>query len=371
MLVAGAVVARLVLPGLVVKLPTDLAVSSHTEGVARLLVSPVSLTSMPRPVVLPVSVEQQVRAVDGTASTVVVREEETQRLGPVPVHSTEQFVLDRRTARNLDSPQAVSDGQHVDRAPFFSSGALPFHVGPGPYEVWKNEVAAPYPFVRTGSVDRDEMTLSRFQGTLRGGALVPQLVAELGRLGFPGSVSVPQLATVWPAAAGTVDSLRAAVPLLTPADRQGLVSAVPGNVPLRYTMDVDRTVLVERTTGIVVGAEQSREVVNAAPDLSALQRAAAVLARVEYAQQPRVSAATAAVRAMLAHPPAPVAVVAMEDRPESVSVPAAVKRAATDINRVEWVLPLVAGSSGVLLVVVGILIGRFRGRRSARLEQLR
>jgi hypothetical protein len=81
----------------------------------------------------------------------VVREEETQRLGPVPLQSTEQFVLDRRTARNLDSPLALSEGQHVDRAPFFSSGALPFHAGPGPYEVWKNEVAAPYRFVRTGS----------------------------------------------------------------------------------------------------------------------------------------------------------------------------------------------------------------------------
>ena len=271
-LMAGAVVARLVLPGLVVKLPTDLAVSSHTEGRARLLVSPASLTSLPHPAVLPVSADQQVKAVGGTASTVMVRKEETQQLGPVPLHSTEQFVLDRRTARNLDSPLAFSDGQHVDRAPFFSSGALPFHVGSGPYEVWKSEVAAPYPFVRTGSVDRDGMTLSRFHGTLRGGVLVPQLVAELGRLGFPGSVSVPQLATVWPAAAGTVGSLRAAIPLLSPADRQGLASAVTRNVPLRYTMDVDRTVLVEPTTGIVVGAEQSREVVKATPDLSALHR---------------------------------------------------------------------------------------------------
>ena len=379
LIVIGAVLAvsaglwLLIAPGQLVKYPSNLDKTVVATGKFTLFLNPVTGTPRLRPQELPLTINRRLHVVSSNGSQAVVKEDDVEKIGPLPQQDLQQqYVISRTSLQNLTSNQsyAYTPASVVNRAPAYSIN-LPFDTGAGPYQIWKNEVGRSYTFRQQGAtVSRDGLTLIPLQGQLANVPAQPYYLAQLRALGLPTQTTIQRLAPQLKALGLDPAQLSTSLlPKLAPADRSAIQSALTQPIGLRYVVSVKTRLLVEPTTGAIVSLDSINQTLGVQPDFAALSQIGAILAKPQYRTSPVVRAA-GGVLAQLAKSP-PTAKVFNFDygqTPASVADLASYASSkANGIDAVKTTIPLVLLLAGVLAAAVGlgIFVSDRRRQRAA------
>lgn len=362
MLLVGALLWRVVAVPALVRYPLDLHAQAVAKGTFTLYLDPAKATPLPEPTKLPLTIHRSLK-VDGKASSgsrAVVRETDAQDIGGMKSQFVQQYVIDRRTLRDVDDPRAFAydPKNRVDRSPAYAIN-LDFGVDEGTYSVWKNEVDRPYRFRVTGSDQVHGVTVERLHGTLRGAALSATYVDELGAIGLPKSLTLDQARPQLEAAGIRVEELATTVlPKLSPEDTDAVLAFTRKNVPLRYTLDVDTRFGVEKKTGAIVDLQRIDQTVKAQPDPEAFAPLLEVLDRYD---DPAVRDVAAKLHKLTEAKPFDVFNLDYAQTDASIAdTTELAKDLGNDMTLAERTVPLAMGAAGLVLLALGLLLNRRR-----------
>ena len=369
----GAVLAvlaglwALIAPGQLVKYPSDLDKTPVLQGTFTLYLDPATGAPRVRPEVLPLTIHRRIHVVSSTGSQAVVREDDVEKIGPLPQQDLQQqYVISRTSIKNIASPQAYaySPTTVVNRAPAYSIN-LPFDTGAGPYEIWKNEVGRSYTFRQQGdTLTSNGLTLIPLQGELTNAPAKPYYLAQLRALGLPAQTTIQRLAPQLRALGLDPAQLSATLlPKLSAADRAAVQSALSQPIGLNYVVSVKTQLLVEPTTGAIVSLHSINQTLGVQPAFAALGQIGAILTKAQYRAVPVIRIAVATLTQLAKSPPtAKVFNLAYAQTPASVTdIAAYTKNKADAIDLAKTTIPLVLLLAGVLSAAVGVgifLVGR-------------
>ena len=122
--------------------------STRATGMYTLLVNPATLAPQP-PQSQPMSLERHLRTVETTGDTVIVQQDDSEKIGPLPaLVFSQRYAIDQGSVRNVANPQAYAytPGNTVDRSPAYSVN-LPLSTGNGPYLLWDDATGQAYRMV--------------------------------------------------------------------------------------------------------------------------------------------------------------------------------------------------------------------------------
>ena len=369
LLVLG-VIAAYAIPALEVKYPGGPSdKTAHAQGTFTLYIDPATAGQLTTPEKLPLDIKRNLHVIETDGSRAVVAENDVEQIGDLKPQDLQQhYVLDRKTLKDVDDPRAwaYTPSNQIDRSPAYSIN-LPFDAGKGPYQVWKNESGVSYAFTKTATVHQGGVRLYRYQGAMTGAPAQAYYIDQLASQGIPKSLTPAQTATQLKAQGADPALLESAVlPVLAAPDRTAALAILAQNVPLKYTLDVHTSFLVEPTTGAIVGLEQINQTLYATPDIQGISRIQTILNKPQYAKNTAVQSAAAVIGKLVRKPPrSPVFNITYAQLPASVDDLAAFAHGrAGKITLAKVTLPSAIGGAGILLMLVGLGIGRFRRRRS-------
>jgi hypothetical protein len=347
-----------------VKYPTDLDVSPQYEGTFSLLVDPLTAAPLAEPVVMPLTVDRRIEAIEDESgsSRVVVRETIHQVAGELlDVTQTNQYVMDRSSIENVadDRAFAFDPANVVDRSGSYRLN-LPFDTSQSEtYDIYKNEIDDTYGLVgdtETPTTDLEGLHLSNFVASVDEARLSDAYLTELNKtVPLPDTMTLDQMKPQLLAAGIDVDALVTALtPVLTPEDAATLSSFAADPIPIEYVMSFDGQAAVEPVTGAEVRVSVS-ESVGASPVLTSLPALQDVLSH--YPGVPEAVTASAALDDLAAAPASPLFEYSYEQTPASV---ADVADTVTDMRRQVllakvW-LPLALAAGAVVSLVVGAVV---------------
>ena len=360
----------LIAPGLLVKYPSHVDKTAVASGTFSLAVNPSTGAPLAKPEVLPLSIRRHVHVVSSSGSQVVVKEDDLEKIGPLPQQDLQQqYVLDRSSVKSLPSHQsyAYAPTGIVNRAPAYAIN-FPFHTGAGPYQVWKNEVGRSYTFRQQGAkVHRDGLTLIPFEGQLTDVPAQPYYLAQLSTLGhLPAQTTVGKLAPQLKALGIDPSQLSTVLlPRLSSQDRGAIRSALARPIPLRYVVSVKTRLLVEPTTGAVVSLDRINESLGVQAQLGGLSVVGTVLGKSAYRNNPAIIAARHTLAKLPQRPPTTtVFAYTYGQTPASVAdIASYAKSGAQMITAAETTIPLAVLLLGVLSAAIGLGLW-WRERRS-------
>jgi hypothetical protein len=362
------VVAAFVVPALAVKYPGGpLNKTAHAQGTFTLYIDPATAGPLAAPQKLSLDIKRNLHVIETDGNRAVVAENDVEQIGNLkPQDLQQRYVLDRKTLKDVADPRAwaYTPSNKVDRSPAYSIN-LPFSAGNGPYQVWKNESGVSYSFTKKAKVREGGVTLFRYQGEMTGAPAQSYYIDQLASQGIPKSLTPAQAATQLKAQGADPALLETAVlPALAPADRTAALAILGQNVPLKYTIDVHTSFLVEPTTGAIVGLEQINQTLYATPDIQGIGRIQTILSKPQYAKNAAVQAAATVIGKLVRNPPrSRIFNITYAQLPASVNDLAAFAKSRADkITLAKVTLPSVIGGVGVLLAVVGLGLGWFRRR---------
>ncbi len=362
---AAATVAWLVVgvPTLV-KYPTDLDASPRYEGTFSLLVDPSTAAPLAEPVVMPLTVDRHIEAIDDESgsSRVVVRETIHQVAGDLlDVTQTNQYVMDRSSIENVadDRAFAFDPANVVDRSGSYRLN-LPFDTSRSEtYDIYKNEIDDTYGLVgdtETPTTDIEGLHLSNFVAHLDEAPLSDAYLAELNKaVPLPDTMTLDQMKPQLLATGVDVDALVTALtPVLTAEDAATLSSFAAEPIPIEYVLSFDGQAAVEPVTGAEVSVSVS-ESVGASPVLTSLPALQDVLGH--YPGVPEAVTVNSALDDLAAAPASPLFDYSYEQTPASV---ADVADTVTDMRRQVllakvW-LPLALVAGAVVSLIVGAVV---------------
>lgn len=352
----------LIAPGQLVKYPSDLNKTVVATGTFSLFVNPGTGAPRLRPQELPLTIHRHVHVVSSTGSQAVVKEDDLEKIGPLPQQDLQQqYVLDRSSLKNLANNQsyAYAAANVVNRAPAYSIN-LPFDTGAGPYQIWKNEVGRSYTFRQQGAtISRDGLTLIPLQGQLTNVPAKPYYLAQLKALGLPTQTTIQRLTPQLKALGLDPAQLsRVLLPKLSPSDRASIQSALAQPIGLRYVVSVKTHLLVEPTTGAIVSLDRINQTLGVQPQFAALTQIGTVLAKSQYRTSPVIRAAGVTLAKLAKSPPtATVFAFSYGQTPASVADFASyTKSKANSIDLAKTTIPLVLLLLGVLSALAGLAI---------------
>jgi Porin PorA len=347
-----------------VKYPTDLDVSPQYEGTFSLLVDPLTAAPLAEPVVMPLTVDRRIEAIEDESgsSRVVARETIHQVAGELlDVTQTNQYVMDRSSIENVadDRAFAFDPANVVDRSGSYRLN-LPFDTSQSEtYDMYKNEIDDTYGLVgdtETPTTDLEGLHLSNFVASVDEARLSDAYLTELNKtVPLPDTMTLDQMKPQLLAAGIDVDALVTALtPVLTPEDAATLSSFAADPIPIEYVMSFDGQAAVEPVTGAEVRVSVS-ESVGASPVLTSLPALQDVLSH--YPGVPEAVTASAALDDLAAAPASPLFEYSYEQTPASV---ADVADTVTDMRRQVllakvW-LPLALAAGAVVSLVVGAVV---------------
>jgi hypothetical protein len=343
--------------------------TTHATGTFTLLVNPATLVPQP-PQAQPLSLDRRLRTVENTGDTVIVQQDDSERIGPLPLlRLTQRYAIDQGSARNVASPQAYAytPGNTVDRSPAYSVN-LPLDTGHGPYLLWDDATGQAYPLSARGAVTRDGLRLQRFAGHLAAARVSPAFLAALAAEGLPGTLTLDQLTPQLKAAGVNVDQLvNVALRQLDPADQDVVNGIIRAPIPVGYLLTTDARLLVYPKTGTIVSADLVVQTLAMRPDITGIGRVLAIVSQPKYAARPAVAAASATLARLIAAPPTTTLLrTRYSQTPPSVASAAAfAKSRGDDIDTLTFTIPLVIGLVGLVLILAGaalLLWGRRRTR---------
>jgi hypothetical protein len=293
LLVVLAGVWRLLVPGLAVKLPSDLDKTAHATGTFTLYANAGTRSPLDTPLKSALDIERRLRVVSSTSSQAVVAETDVEKItGLTNQTFNQQYVLDRKNSRNVasDHAWAYTPSTKVDRSPYWAVN-LPFGTGSGPYQIWKNEIGAGYPFLGAGKLTVDGVTMQRLKGQVTNAPVQDYYVKELGSL-LPSTITPEQIDPLFgPTHYNRALLLSQVRPMLSPADAGTLKQIQDTDVALDYRLDVDTTLLVEPRTGTITDLAKINQTLYAVPDLVGIRTMQAIFSKPDYASKGLVVAA--------------------------------------------------------------------------------
>jgi Porin PorA len=362
LLVAG-IVAVWALPALAVKYPGGpLDKTAHATGTFTLYIDPATAGPLKTPQKLPLDIKRNLHVIETDGNRAVVAENDVEQIGDLKPQSLQQrYVLDRKTLKDVADPRAwaYTPSNKIDRSPAYAVN-LPFSSGKGPYQVWKNESGVSYAFTKTGTVRQNGITLYRYEGSMTGAPAQSYYIDQLASQGIPKALTPAQAATQLAAQGADPAVLQAAVlPALAPADRTAALAILAQDVPLKYTLDVHTSFLVEPATGAIVGLEKINQTLYASPDIQGIGRIQTILNKPQYAKNAAVQAAATIIGKLVKNPPrSNVFKLDYSQLPASVNDLASFAKGRADkIHLAKVTLPSVIGGVGVLLILVGLGLG--------------
>jgi Porin PorA len=354
------VIARFALPAVAVKYPGGpLNKTAHAQGTFTLYIDPATAGPLASPQRLPLDIKRNLHVIETDGSRAVVQENDVEQIGNLKAQDLQQrYVLDRKSLKNVadDRAWAYTPSNRIDRSPAYSIN-LPFSSGNGPYQVWKNESGVSYAFTKTATVKRAGVTLYRYQGSMKGAPAQGYYIDQLASQGIPKSLTPTQAAAQLAAQGADPKLLETAVlPALTPADRSSAESILAQNVPLKYTIDVRTSFLVEPKTGAIVGLEKIDQTLYATPDIQGIGRIQTILNKPQYAHNAVVRSAATVIGKLVRNPPrSSIFNINYAQLPASVNDLATfAKGRAGKITLAKVVIPSAIGVTGLVLTLVGL-----------------
>jgi hypothetical protein len=253
------VVPRLVL------LPTDFSTEIDTEGTFEVFVAPGSLARLPESTSLPLAVSVDVTASDGGDGLLLVDMAQKQKVGPAggPTQDLDlagRFVVDRRTARNVDDPRAwaYTEDNKVNRDGTYSfSLGFDFNAG-GTYPFWDDTIGDSYDLHQGGDAaksDTQGLASTSMTGTAHHAA-DSAFIAALKPLALPESLTVEQ----WKDAGFDVSG--------------------EGDVTVDYLVDIQTDIAIHDLTGATVNLTELQLTLSYRPDSAATGDSEAELQKV-------------------------------------------------------------------------------------------
>jgi len=360
-LVAMAAWPLVVSPALV-KYPTDLDVTQSLAGTFTVLVDPVTAAPLEEPWELDLTVERRLEALpdQSGADTVVVRETVRQRAGDlVDVTQVNQYVMDRRTVRNVADERAYAfdPATPVDRA-----GAYRLHLPFGTsrdrtYEIYGNEIGTTY----TVRPDPEQPT-----GELEGLDVlwfvaeedeVPVTDAYLALLReavpLPETITLAQVRPHLADAGVDLDALLADLAaVLTPEDTELLLALAGEPIALEYVMSFEGRLAVEPVTGTEVHL-LADETVAVRPQLTSLPEFLMVLGH--YPDEPAAVEAVEVLSQLVDGPAIPLFEYDYEQTPASL---AAIADDAASMRRLVLAVTVWAPAAFGVLAILALTAGQ-------------
>jgi hypothetical protein len=376
LLIVLGVVAAFVLPAVAVKYPGgSLNKTAHAKGSFTLYIDPATAATLKTPQKLPLDIKRNLHVTDTSGNRALVEENDVEQIGSLKAQDLQQhYVLNRKSLKDVDDNRAwayTSDNK-IDRSPAYAIN-LPFSAGKGPYQVWKNETGSSYPFTKTGTTTVAGVKLNRYHGSMTAEPAQAYYIAQLASQGIPKELTPAQVATQLKALGADPVLLEAAVfPQLAAADRSAAAGLLAANVPLKYTIDVDTTFLVEPKTGAIVGLDRINQTLKATPDIQGIGRIQTILNKPQYAKNAVVQSAAGIIGKLVKTPP--VIKIFNIDYSQPKDTPYAgseadlatfVKGRADKITLAEVTLPLSIGGAGIVLALIGLGLG-LRNRSKTR-----
>jgi len=348
--------------------PVDQSIGA--TGTYTLLVNPATLVPQ-SPQSQPLSLERRLSTVETTGNTVIMQQDDSEKIGPLPaLVFTQRYAIDQDSVRNVASPQAYAytPGNTVDRSPAYSVN-LPLGTGNGPYPLWDDATGQTYPLTAQGSVTRDGLRLLRFHGHLAGARVSPAFLTALAPLGLPATATLTDLTPQLMAAGVDVTQLLSG-PLrqLDSTDQNVVKGIINAPITVGYLLTTDVTLLVDPQTGTIVSLDRISQTLAMRPEIAGIGRVLAILSQAKYAAKPDVVAAAAQVAKLITAPPTtPLFTVSYAQTPQTVaSVAAFAKSRGNDIDTLTVTIPLIVGLAGLVLILVAVaelIWGRRRTRR--------
>lgn len=287
-LLVGGIVWLAVAPGQLVKFPSDVNKTIVAKGTIAVSINPLTGQPLSPPERLPLLISRHFRVLRSSGSQAIVGEHSVEQLGPIALQLNQQYVIDRRSMRDVASANAWAyrPSDVVNRSPFYSIN-LPLDTGSGPYPIWKNEVGRPYEFRRVGTTVRDGVTLVELAGSLASAPAQRSYLDQLTPLGLPGRVTIAELAPELRAVGLDPAQFEARVlPRLSAGDRATVRADLAKPLPVHYLVSVDTHLLVEPTTGIIVSLQRIDQTLSAKPDFGGLAGLLGILTKPQYASDP-------------------------------------------------------------------------------------
>jgi hypothetical protein len=373
LLIVLGVVAAFVVPAVAVKYPGGpLNKTAHAQGTFTLYIDPATAGPLAKPQKLSLDIKRNLHVIETDGSRAVVAENDVEQIGNLkPQDLQQRYVLDRKSLKDVADPRAwaYTPSNKVDRSPAYSVN-LPFDSGNGPYQVWKNESGVSYAFTKKATVHEGGVTLFRYQGSMTGAPAQSYYIDQLASQGIPKSLTPAQAATQLRAQGADPALLETAVlPALAPADRSAALTILGQNVPLKYTIDVRTSFLVEPKTGAIVGLEQINQTLYATPDIQGIGRIQTILSKPQYAKNAAVQAAASVIGKLVRNPPhSRIFNITYAQLPASVKDLAAFAKSRADkITLAKVTIPAVIGGLGVLVALTGVVLGFLHRRRGNRM----
>jgi hypothetical protein len=368
LLIVVDVVAAFVLPAVAVKYPGgSLNKTAHATGSFTLYIDPATAAPLATPQKQPLDIKRNLHVTETSGNRAVVEENDVEQIGNLKEQDLQQrYVLDRKSLKDVDDDRAwaYTAANKVDRSPAYAIN-LPFDAGKGPYQVWKNETASSYPFTKTGTTTVAGVKLNRYHGSMTGAPAQPYYIAQLASQGIPKELTPAEVAAQLKTLGADPALLEAAVfPALSAADRTAAAGLLAANVPLKYTIDVDTTFLVEPNTGAIVGLDRINQTLKATPDIQGIGRIQTILSKPEYAKNAVVQSAAGVIGKLVKTPPVikifNIDYSQVKDSPYTGSeadLATFAKGRADQITLAKVTLPLSIGGAGVLLALIGLGLG--------------
>lgn len=236
---------------------------------------------------------------DGTIAASVVQE--SQAAASVNATAEELYYLDPATTASVDAPIGWSlvPENKVERGSVYSVGLPPGFDPDRSYPYYQSATMTDYELVPTGRAEVEGLETVTFEGTYRG-PMNPVMEADfVENFGLLVEFKPDELFTIIRIQAGVdlAAPLRQALPLLDPASGEMVQRVLTEPVDVRYEVDGETTMDIERVTGVPVRTSRWVAHLTAFPDMTHFETAAEAL---RDSTDPAVVAASEALEQFIA-----------------------------------------------------------------------
>jgi hypothetical protein len=232
------------------KLPTSLDISYQFTGTYTGYVNQSTGARLAAPQNLPLSIGRQVKAVP---SKLVVNDASAVMIGPDKTSQILQYVLDRSTAKSVNSPYsyALVPGNVVDRAGSYSLGPPPGADTAKIYPMWVDEIGKAVPITYANATQTVHgMGVQEWQLKL---PATPMAASFVGAMHLPGTMSFAEFEAQLKAQGTDLAlGLKVLSGSLTAAEKTSLAALTAKPIPLQYFYAITIKLLVEPASGTIV-----------------------------------------------------------------------------------------------------------------------
>ena len=352
------------------KYPTGVDTRIQYTGTFTSYVDRATGATLAQPVTAPLTVDRHLQSVNGQygARRAVVHETiDVTVAGKVIEHQDHQYVLDRKTMKNVDDPRAYAfvPSNKVDRAGTYTiQFPMNVKVDAARFEQWTNQTSGIYYLSKaTGTTKTkvDGLGVVRLAGNQPPTAVSPFYAQELRAQGLPPSLSpAPFQATLKAKGIDVQQAITGLSALLTPDELRTVQTVFSSPIPLNYAFFDGGEAAIEPKTGAPVSVTGAREGVVVVPDLSGLAALQPIFAK--YASVPAVAATAASLTKVTTAPPQTIFEMQFSQTPATIA--SVVKDVKSQVTKLQWARTYVRLIlAGVALALLGAALATWRPRR--------